>query len=155
MRFQHQSLFIRNTLTGSSLTSLSTFQLEFAESVSIGELEIYETLNAGAVHRISALNPYGTWDIIWTGQQTRIQSSRIFKPSLTPCSFPVNVIKLELDCSIAGTWCEIDAVKLIGSKVRHALRNASGRKGDGETLKSNPPDNSRSDVYHFSSIPGC
>ena len=83
----------------------------------VDELEIYETLNAGAVHRISALNPQGTWVVIWTGQPTCIQSSRIFKPSLTPCPFPVNVIKLELDCSLAGSWCEIDAVKLIGSEV--------------------------------------
>ena len=95
--------------------------MEFADPVYLVELEIYETYHAGAVHRISALNPQGTWVVIWTGEQTLIESSRIFKPSpLTPCPFPVNVIKLDLDCS--GKWCQIDAVKLIGNKVNFLKR---------------------------------
>ena len=87
-------------------------------------LKIYETLNAGAVHRISVLNPQGSYVVIWTGQKHRIQSSRIFTPTLADCPFPVKVIKLELDCSLAGTWCEIDAVKLIGKVGYFSISNA-------------------------------
>ena len=55
---------------------------------------------------------------IWSGQAHRIESSRIFKPSLSSSTFGTNTIKIDVDCSRAGTWCEIDAVKLIGIKTK-------------------------------------
>jgi len=91
-------------------------ELEFSKCVVFSGIEIYETFNAGAVHRISALNSRDNWVVIWSGKPTHIRSSRVFTPSLTTDTFPTKVIKLELDCTKAGTWCEIDAVKLIGVK---------------------------------------
>ena len=90
------------------------FQLEFGNAVFISEVHIYETFNGGAVKRISALNKPDTWVDIWSGQPTHVTSSRIFKPSLNYSSFSTNVIKLYLDCTVSGSWAEIDAVKLIG-----------------------------------------
>ena len=92
--------------------------MEFSEVVLFSAIEVYETYNSGAVHRISALNSENEWIVIWGGQPARIESSRIFKPPLTRNTFATNVIKLELDCTRAGTWCEIDAVKLIGVKTK-------------------------------------
>ena len=31
-------------------------------------------------------------------------------------SFKTSVIRIEVDCTAAGTWCEIDAVELVGDK---------------------------------------
>ena len=46
-------------------------------------LDIYETLNAGGVKRISGKTPSGEWEVLWeTDQVERIQTARIFSPPL-------------------------------------------------------------------------
>merc|ERR1712013_93791 len=93
-------------------------ELEFSEVVRVCGIEIYETYNAGEIRKISALNTKGRWVELWSGRAERIENSRIFKPTLQDPTFGTNVIRLEVDCSRAGTWCEIDAVKLIGVKTK-------------------------------------
>jgi len=39
-----------------------------------------------------------------------IESSRIFSPELINTKFKTNQVRLELDCSVAASYCEIDAV---------------------------------------------
>jgi hypothetical protein len=39
-----------------------------------------------------------------------IETSRIFSPSIKETRFKTNRIRLEIDCTVANTWCEIDAV---------------------------------------------
>ena len=58
-------------------------QLEYEEAIYIEEIDIYETLNGGAVVKVSCKNPSGSWDAVWsTSQPQHIQKSRIFSPPL-------------------------------------------------------------------------
>ena len=41
------------------------------------------------------------------------QTSRIFSPELSRTLFRTNQVRLELNCQIANTWCEIDAVGIM------------------------------------------
>lgn len=97
-------------------------EVEFEDKVYIEKIEIYETLNAGAVKRIKAKHPNGTWVIVWeTPQVCLIQNSRIFSPDFQKLGFRCNVLRIEVDCTVANSWAEIDAVKIIGSKYNYDL----------------------------------
>jgi hypothetical protein len=68
---------------------LSSFQVEFAESLMITGIDIYETYHAGAVVKIAAKKlPLEEWRTIWqTNHAQVLDSSRIFSP-------PLNVISV-------------------------------------------------------------
>ncbi|XP_052223893.1 F-box/LRR-repeat protein 4-like [Dreissena polymorpha] len=93
-------------------------EFQFATPVYVTKVDVYETYNAGGVKAIKCLDVSGTWITLWsTPQVSRIQSARIFSPSFTstiPCFS--NRIRLDIDCTLANTWVEIDAVRLHGSQ---------------------------------------
>ena len=39
-----------------------------------------------------------------------IESSRIFSPELEKSIFKTNIVRLDVDCTAANSFCEIDAV---------------------------------------------
>jgi len=65
-------------------------QVEFAEKLHIESVEIYETLNAGAVVRLSACRPDSEdWVVLWQAADQAphlIQSTRCFSPPLAVIS---------------------------------------------------------------------
>lgn len=67
------------------LSQILLFQVEFADDLYFTGIEIYETLNAGAVIRISAWDPSNNkWITIWeTNAPQLIQHSRCFSPPIT------------------------------------------------------------------------
>ena len=64
--------------------------MAFAEKLYIESIEIYETLNAGAVVRVSACRPDSEdWVTLWQATDLapqHIQSSRCFSPPLAVLS---------------------------------------------------------------------
>lgn len=72
-------MFVLNLLNQTLL-----FQVEFADDLYFTGIEIYETLNAGAVIRISAWDPSNNkWITLWeTLAPQLIQHSRCFSPPI-------------------------------------------------------------------------
>jgi hypothetical protein len=95
-------------------------EVEFPEELFINAISIYETYNAGAVTDI------GAWDSIaqcyvpiYHGTPRVIGQSRIFEPNIENLNFKCNQLRIDIDCTVAGTWCEIDAIKIKG--LRHNI----------------------------------
>ena len=61
-------------------------QVEFLQKLFIEKIDIYETYHAGAVKRVLAKHPNGSWYTVWQTQKVSvIKSSRIFSPSFDVC----------------------------------------------------------------------
>jgi hypothetical protein len=79
----------------------------------VTQINIYETYHAGAILRILLRNKeLGAWKLVWESAfgALNIESSRIFSPELQKSLFKTNQVRLELDCTAANSYCEIDAV---------------------------------------------
>lgn len=58
-------------------------QMKFPRKIYVTSVNIYETLNAGAVVRISAKSPNDQWvEIFWTPQALHIKRARKFSPRI-------------------------------------------------------------------------
>lgn len=82
--------------------------------VYLSHLNIYETYHAGAIIEIKAKN-IETDDIVtvWHAPDFKPENkrkSRIFSPPLELTLFKTQEVVMFLDCSLAGDFCEIDAV---------------------------------------------
>ncbi|CAF3318694.1 unnamed protein product [Rotaria socialis] len=92
--------------------------VEFEEVVYPERIDIYETYNSGAVVKVLARNGKvnSEWETVWKTETPQIQEqSRIFSISCTNiCEKEINQIRLNIDCTAARRWCEIDCIKLIG-----------------------------------------
>lgn len=99
-------------------TGREWIEVEFAESLMITGIDIYETYHAGAVVKIAAKKlPLEEWRTIWqTNHAQVLDLSRIFSPPLNPPPFPTKFIRVEVDCSASQSWCELDAIKLKGKR---------------------------------------
>ncbi len=94
-------------------------ELEFPTEIFVQEINIYETYHAGAVVRIKLKNKLtNEWKTVWESSigPLNIETSRVFSPELLKVYFKTNQVRLELDCTVAHTYCEIDAVELVGKK---------------------------------------
>lgn len=90
-------------------------ELGFPQEVYVTRINVYETYHAGGIVAIKLRNKQlgGTWVSVWeapNGQARNIEMSRIFSPELERSSFRTDEIRLELDCSVSNSYCEIDAV---------------------------------------------
>jgi hypothetical protein len=94
-------------------TSPHFIELEFPIEIFVKKINIYETYHAGGVVAIKLKEKYANrWITVWqsTVGAINIESSRIFSPELIVTKFKTNQVRLELDCSVAASYCEIDAV---------------------------------------------
>ncbi|XP_052071152.1 uncharacterized protein LOC127709590 [Mytilus californianus] len=92
-------------------------EVEFAEKIFIEKIDIYETYHAGAVKKILAKRPNGEWCTVWETSRAICQnSSRIFSPSFQKLNFRCNALRINVDCTVSGSWVEIDAIKISGTK---------------------------------------
>ncbi|XP_076075167.1 uncharacterized protein LOC143046075 isoform X1 [Mytilus galloprovincialis] len=97
-------------------------EVEFAEKIFIEKIHIYETYHAGAVKKILAKRPNGEWCTVWETERVICQnSSRIFSPSFQKLSFQCNLLRINVDCTVSGSWVEIDAIKISGTKFNFAI----------------------------------
>jgi hypothetical protein len=76
-------------------------QVEFEEKVYVDKIDIYETLNAGAVVKVSALNGDGQWVPLWqVDRPTLIQSSRIFSPTIEVITAFMFYVHIRFKCCL-------------------------------------------------------
>lgn len=65
-------------------------QMKFPRKIYVTSVNIYETLNAGAVVRISAKSPNDQWmEIFWTPQALHIKRARKFSPRIKVFFFQI------------------------------------------------------------------
>ncbi|KAH3727841.1 hypothetical protein DPMN_053786 [Dreissena polymorpha] len=93
-------------------------EFQFTTSVYVTKLDVYETFNAGGVKAIRCFDVSEEWITLWSTDKVSVfEYSRIFSPSFTSTiSCFSNRIKLDIDCTSADNWVEIDAVRLYGTK---------------------------------------
>lgn len=97
-------------------------EVEFEEKIFIEKVDIYETYHAGSVKRIKAKRPNGGWFVVWeTPKVCVIKSSRIFSPPFERLHFQCNLLRIDVDCTAANSWTEIDAIKIAGTKFNFDL----------------------------------
>lgn len=97
--------------------------LEYAEAVTPEAVRVHETYNPGAVARVLALRPDGTWVLLWEGTATPGSAPHWFEPRLEGVRFATTKVRLIVDTSRVEGWNEIDAVELVGDGRRQwALR---------------------------------
>ncbi|XP_056019555.1 uncharacterized protein LOC125669622 isoform X2 [Ostrea edulis] len=99
-----------------SCDSVEFVEIGFQEKVIPSAINIYETYHAGGVKRVMAKNPNGAWVELYKADRIKkISSSRIFSPVLSRgITFKTNKLRIEIDCSVARSWVELDAVELVG-----------------------------------------
>lgn len=88
-------------------------EIEFPKEIYVEKLNIYETYHGGAITKIKLKNKKSNnWKTVWESSvgALNIEESRIFSPELEKTPFKTNQVRLELNCSIANSFCEIDAV---------------------------------------------
>ncbi|XP_052820202.1 uncharacterized protein LOC128246029 [Mya arenaria] len=92
-------------------------ELEYAEEVYVTGIDIYETYHAGGTKAVLGKTADGRWVPLYTAPSIEnITSSRIFSPPLNEQSLKTRELRIEVDCTVAGTWVEIDAVQLHGRR---------------------------------------
>jgi hypothetical protein len=95
----------------STFSAMEFIELEYPDELIITKLNIYETFHAGAVIRIKLKNRFNIWETVWeTSNAQNLETSRIFSPVLRSVTFKTKFVRLDLDCTVANNWCEIDAV---------------------------------------------
>ncbi|XP_064643279.1 uncharacterized protein LOC135497364 [Lineus longissimus] len=98
-------------------TANEYLKMTFERAVYVTRIDVYETFHAGGVKKIDLLHPSGEWVQVWqTEKVSNIEQSRIFTPplDLSKVNFKTNAVAVYIDCSIAGTWVQIDAIQLYG-----------------------------------------
>lgn len=102
-----------------------TLELEFGTAVRVDAVRIHETFNPGAVARVLAQTPDGTWEQIWSGFAPVVDAPTWFDPSVAGTSYRTSRIRLVLDTDRVKGWNEIDAVELVGDGSRQWVKAAS------------------------------
>ncbi|CAH1795268.1 unnamed protein product [Owenia fusiformis] len=94
-------------------------EIQYKKKLYVKRIDIYETYNSGGVMLVSALSPKGNWVTLWHKDAPEvIDNSRIFAPPLKKTDFKTDSLRLDIDCSAANSWCEIDAVEMYGREHR-------------------------------------
>ena len=104
---------IQGAWAQSQFTQNEFIELKFATDVYVKNINIYETYHCGGVVRIKLKDKsINEWRTVWKAENgpENLEGSRIFSPDLEKTLFKTNQVRLELDCRLANTYCEIDAV---------------------------------------------
>eukprot|EP00727_Mastigamoeba_balamuthi_P014776 m51a1_g9924 hypothetical protein (189) ;mRNA; f:167072-167754 len=116
-------------------------ELQYKTPVVPSRIEIFETYNPGFVVKISGRpSKEAGWTVLYQALTKGITSSRQWIPPLLPCATAVRHLRLDLDCTSAPSWTEIDCVKLVGrpggqqEATATATASTSGPAGAGEEV---------------------
>ena len=115
-------------------------ELEYNMELFIQGIDIYETFHSGGVTKISSLDKSGRWQVLWkTDRPENLELSRVFSPEIKQLHYKTACIRLDVNCTAASTWVEIDAVKICGRQYHTALPPGVGvLQDDLRTLVNNP-----------------
>ncbi|XP_062596729.1 uncharacterized protein LOC134258201 isoform X3 [Saccostrea cucullata] len=98
-------------------------ELKFPEKIWLAHVNIYEVYNAGAVTRILAKNGEHGWvEIARAPYAHLIKRARIFSPEIKRVDFPVNELRIEVDCTVSRSYVYIDAVEIVGGGCPRGFR---------------------------------
>jgi len=96
---------------------LEWIEVRFARPVNATAIEVYETLNPGAITRVVIIDADGNEHEVWTGEDPNRICPSVFRVDFPRIDIPANTLRIELDTAKIPGWNQIDAIKLIG----HAL----------------------------------
>ncbi|MFN0126691.1 MAG: hypothetical protein ACKV19_08405 [Verrucomicrobiales bacterium] len=89
-------------------------QVGFERAVEVSEIVIHETFNPGALAKVSALLPDGSYKTLWEGT-TPAEGESVERALPLPPGITSDQIRIELDTQRVPGWNEIDAVQLVGT----------------------------------------
>ena len=95
-----------------------TLDLTYARAVRVDEVRVHETCMPGAIARIQAKAPDGSWETLWEGTSTIQDGPWWFAPPLRRTAYTTKEIRIVVDTDRVEGWNEIDAVELSGDGVR-------------------------------------
>lgn len=102
-----------------------TLDLTYDRAVRVDRVRIHETNAAGAIARILAKAPDGTWDVLWEGRAPASTTPNWFAPTLASTRYATTAIRLVVDTDRVPDWNEIDAVELEGDGIRQWASGAT------------------------------
>jgi hypothetical protein len=102
-----------------------TLDLTYPTAVRVDAVSLHETLNPGAVAKILAWTPEGTWELLWEGTGARADTPVWFSPPLRATSYRTTKLRVIVDTDRVPGWNEIDAVELVGDGVRQWASEAT------------------------------
>ncbi|XP_071109668.1 uncharacterized protein [Haliotis cracherodii] len=101
------------------LNDAQYIELGISEPIYIIEIHIYEVFKCGGVKSISVRDPNSNWMVLWrTPAIELIETSRILIPNFMPPAFTSDAIRIDLDLGIANDWSDLDAVRVVGTRIR-------------------------------------
>ncbi|CAH1788414.1 unnamed protein product, partial [Owenia fusiformis] len=115
-------------------------ELHFEKKCYINSITIYETYNPGAVVRILASDDtkpsQPRWYVLWEGeQQTCRAEPRAFQPTIRPCNFKTNLLRLEFCSTHLMYYTELDAVSITTKDSVNKLKaNKDGSSVDASAI---------------------
>jgi len=111
---------IRGAYASSASTGTHEWlELDYETPVFVTGIDIFETYNPGHVTNI-LIKVGDYWIPLWSGVVLPVghgrpgPQSRIFSPPLKPTVFRSDQVRIEMDCTTARSWAEIDCVLLKG-----------------------------------------
>ena len=92
-------------------------ELRYEQPVFASAVEVYETLNPGAVTRVLVRDFEGQLHEVWAGTDPNDTCPAVLRVDFERLAFPINVVRVELNTALVPGFNQIDAVKLIGAPV--------------------------------------
>ncbi len=104
-----------NAWASESGGTMEWLQLNYLTPVIPTQINIVESYNPGAVYRVEVVDLDGGTHVVYEGTPSLVdQCPRTFEVPVSGIDFPVQGVILYLDQGPAASWCEIDAVELVG-----------------------------------------
>ena len=91
-------------------------EVRYLNPVHAFSIEIYESLNPGAVTGVFVLNDDGDWHQVWAGEDTTSACPGVLKIEFPSLPFVTSIVRIELNIGLVDGFNQIDAVQLIGFK---------------------------------------
>eukprot|EP00105_Crassostrea_gigas_P023095 XP_011442822.1 PREDICTED: uncharacterized protein LOC105339108 isoform X2 [Crassostrea gigas] len=103
------------TQSSSQLDRVHFIEVKFPRKIFLTKVNIYETYHAGAVVKISAKDEDNQWVVIYNVTHAHvIRKARKFSPPIKRIMFPVDELRIEVDCLASKGYVEIDAIEIVG-----------------------------------------
>ena len=86
----------------------------FLQPVKAFSIEIYESLNPGAITAILVQDSEGKFHEVWAGDDPNTDCPAVLEVAFPSLVFSTSVVRIELNTTLVPGWNQIDAIKLTG-----------------------------------------
>jgi hypothetical protein len=107
-------------------------ELSYERAVRPDLVRVHESHHPGAVARVLAQAPDGSWEAVWEGREAPREAPWVSELALSPSRYATSTIRLVLDTNRVPGWNEVDAVELVGDGLRQWARSARASSTFGE-----------------------